>query len=385
MINLLHISYDLRRRNNQPVTSAVRDVIKETEQIADVKIVDLLRVPSFKEEMVTVDKKNRLLVNSFGLPFGIFLIFNLKRAYAKIVDAEKKGIIDFSGTNIIHAHKVTFEGYIAYKLALRYNSKLILTLRQTDAWIFKRRPDLIRHYKPVIERSNKIIYLMPYINKLMEEHLGKEFFSRHMKDKLEFIPNIVERDIDPELFSARNGYYSTALRMDRRSVKRKNIKRLFKAVKLLNNPDFKLVVIGDGGYLPTVKSWAEKLGIENNLSFKGRIPNSEMDKFYSASMAFIMPSLSESFGMVYAESLLNGTPIMYSKDAMGFDGIFENVGVGVNPFSVESIADGIRNLIENHSDYRKHIKELQQKGEFRIFSAAYVRDRYAEIIHSLIN
>ncbi len=385
MVNLLHLSYDLRRRKNAPVTSAVKDVINQTGKLAEVKTIDLLRVPSFKEEMLAVENKNHLLVNSFGLPLGIFLIYSLKRAYGKIVDAENKGIIDISETHIIHAHKVTFEGYIAYKLALRYNSKLILTLRQTDAWVFKTRPDLLRHYKPVIERSDKIIYLMPHINKLMEEYLGKEFFSRHMKDKLEFIPNIVERIIEPELFPPRNGYYCTALRMDKRSVKRKNIKRLFKAIKLLKDPDFKLIVIGDGSYFPKVKQWTEEFGITNNIILKGRIPNSEMDKFYSASKAFIMPSLSESFGMVYAESLLNGTPILYSKNAMGFDGIFENVGVGVDPHSVESIAEGIRNLIDNHSSYRQHINELQQKGEFRIFSAANVSERYSEIINSLMN
>ncbi len=385
MIKLLHISYDLRGRNNQPVTSAVRDLITQTEKLAHVQIVDLLRVPYFNKEKLSIEHKNHLLLNSFGLPFGIFLLYSLKRAYNKITDAENSGIIDLKGTNIIHAHKVTFEGYIAHKLALRYNSKLILTLRQTDAWIFGRRPDLLRHYKTVIESSDKIIYLMPHINKLMEKQLGKEFFSRHMKDKLEFIPNIVERNIDPGLPSPQNGYYSTALRMDKRSVKRKNIKRLFKAIKLLNDPDFKLVVIGDGSYSPQVKQWAGKMGIENNIIFKGRVPNSEMDKFYSASKAFVMPSLSESFGMVYAESLLNGTPIMYSKDAMGFDGIFENVGVGVNPFSVESIAEGIHNLIENHLAYKKHIKELQQQGDFKIFSAAHVKERYSEIINSLVN
>ncbi len=385
MNKLLHLTYDMRRRDNAPVTSAVSDVIKQTENIASVKIIDLLRVPSFKEEVLTAETNNHLIVNSFGLPFGIFLIYSLKRAFKKIVDAEKKGIIDFSGTNIIHAHKVTFEGYIAYRLALRYDSKLILTLRQTDAWIFKIRPDLIRLYKPVIERSSKIIYLMPHINKLMAEYLGREFFSRHMRDKLEFIPNIVERNTEPGLFTSQNGHYSTALRMDKRSVKRKNIKRLFKAIKYLNDPAFKLIVIGDGSYLPNVKQWVEKLGIEKNVIFKGSIPNSEMDKFYSSSNAFLMPSLSESFGMVYAESLLNGTPIMYSKDTMGFDGMFENVGVGVNPSSVESIAAGIRNLIDNNSSYRKHINELQQKGEFGIFSAAHVKDRYSEIINSLIN
>ena len=93
MTNLLHISYDLRRRKNAPVTSAVKDVINQTGKFAEVKTIDLLRVPSFKEEMLAVENKNHLLVNSFGLPFGIFLIYGLKRAYGKIVDAENKGII----------------------------------------------------------------------------------------------------------------------------------------------------------------------------------------------------------------------------------------------------------------------------------------------------
>lgn len=385
MTNLLHITYDMRRRTDTPITTAVKDVIIETKKIADVKIIDLLRVNTLSAELIKLQRNNHLMVNSFGFPFGIFLISGLKRTYKKIIDAENQGIIDFRSTDVIHAHKATFEGYIGYLLALKLNSKLILTLRQTDSWVFRRRPDLIKHFKPVFERSDKIIYLVPYIIVLMKKYLGEEFFNHHMRDKLEFIPNIVQRNIEPDLFGSQNGYYSTALRMDRRSVWRKNIKRLFKAVQILNDPAFKLIVLGDGDYFPKLKRLTVSLGIENNIIFKGNIPNAEMDKFYSSSTAFLMPSLSESFGMVYAESLLNGTPIMYSKDCMGFDGIFENVGVKVDPFSVDSIADGIRDLIKNHSIYKQNIMDMQQKGEFRIFSAAHVRNRYSQIINSLLN
>ena len=218
----------------------------------------------------------------------------------------------------------------------------------------------------------------------MRKYLGEDFFNLHMKDKLVFLPNIVERrpETRGETLTVGN-YYSTALRMDRRSVKRKNIKRLFKAIKILNDQDFKLLILGDGNYLPKVKKWAERFGIVENLIFKGKVLNSEMDKYYSNSKAFLMPSLSESFGMVYAESLENGAPIMYSKETMGFDGIFENVGVGINPLSVESIADGIRDLEINHPAYRRHIKELQKQGEFDIFTSEHVRNRYEEIINSL--
>ncbi len=109
-----------------------------------------------------------------------------------------------------------------------------------------------------------------------------------------------------------------------------------------------------------------------------------MDQYYASSIAFLMPSTSESFGLVYAEALLNGTPIMYSKDCMGFDGIFKNVGVGVDPFSVISIAEGIKDLMDHHSFYRQHITDLQQNGEFNIFSSDHVRQRYSDIVTSLM-
>ncbi len=136
MTRLLHLSYDLRPRKNMPVTTAVSDIINQTKTIADVKIIDLQRVVDFKKEFVIPRDTNHLMVNSFGLPYGFFFIHSLNRAYKKILQADKQGIFDIRATDIIHAHKITFEGYIAYKLAIRFNTKLILTIRQTDAWTF---------------------------------------------------------------------------------------------------------------------------------------------------------------------------------------------------------------------------------------------------------
>ena len=83
MKSILHLSYDLRRRNNAPVTSAVKDIIRQTENIALVNTIDLLRVPSLKEETLKMESNNHLIVNSFGLPFGIFLIYSLNRAFKR--------------------------------------------------------------------------------------------------------------------------------------------------------------------------------------------------------------------------------------------------------------------------------------------------------------
>ena len=379
-LNILHITYDLRDRLNREKTTAVKKLIDISKSYGSISTIDLLRVPFPKEEKIENISENHLVINSFGLPFGIFLIAGLNRAFEKILKARNSELIDLDLVNIIHAHKLTFEGLIGYKLAVRYNKNLIITLRQTDAWIFRRRPDLIKHFKPVIEKSYKIIYLIPYIVNLMRIHLGESYFSEHVQPKLEFLPNIVERRTKPNFEIIPDTVFMTALRMDKRSVKRKNIKRLIKAISLVKNAEFSLVILGNGDYISKVKKWTRSYKIDDKVIFIGNIPNEDMDRYYSNSIAFLLPSLSESFGMVYPESLLNGTPIMYSKNCMGFDGVFDNVGVGVNPISVESIAEGLTDLIQNNSFYRQHIKNLYSNGEFDIFSAEYIKERYFKIL-----
>jgi len=87
--------------------------------------------------------------------------------------------------------------------------------------------------------------------------------------------------------------------------------------------------------------------------------------------------------MVYAESLLNGTPIMYSKGYLGFDGYFEGVGTGVDPQSIESIKNGIEDLLNNGSEYRKNIESLNNAGEFKVFSKDYIRKTYVDTLENL--
>lgn len=89
----------------------------------------------------------------------------------------------------------------------------------------------------------------------------------------------------------------------------------------------------------------EKTLYKDLISFFGFIENDKISKYSSKSRGSILPSFSETIGVVYAESLLCGTPILYSKGT-GFDGIFENVVVSVESHYIENIARGIQTLIK---------------------------------------
>ncbi len=64
---------------------------------------------------------------------------------------------------------------------------------------------------------------------------------------------------------------------------------------------------------------------------------------------FIMPSFTETFGMVYAEALTQGLPVIYTRGE-GFDGNFDEgeVGYSVNSSNYIEISDRILKIIKNY-------------------------------------
>jgi len=383
-LSILHITYDLRDRHNREKTSAVRNLIKLNQNFSNISVIDILRTPILFEEKSELISQNHLVIDSFGLPFGLLFRMSQNRVVKKIYDADSSGLFRINSTKLIHSHKMTFDGYVGYQIALKYDLPFIVTVRQTDTMVLNKKRGLIKHFKPLIIKCEKIFYLIPQITLRLEKILGTDFFEKHIKDKLVFLPNIVERKTDTENKHVVKNNFVTVLRMDKRSVKRKNLKRLLLGFKKLNNREFKLKIIGTGDYMYKVMEWVDELELKDRITFLGKVENSLIDEHYANAEAFLLPSISESFGMVYAEALMNGTPIMYSKDRLGFDGMFEGVGVGVDPLSVDSIAEGIKNLSSNSTNFRSKIRELDNNNAFDVFSSEYINNKYKQIISSII-
>jgi glycosyltransferase involved in cell wall biosynthesis len=385
MKKILHLSYDLRDRHNREVTTAVSNLINISRSQFDPFIIDLVRVTKPQQEMIQMKNPGHLMINVFGLPYGFLMNWSQDRAFKRIKKAESQKLITLNEFSMVHAHKLTFEGIAGYKLASHLNIPFMVTLRQTDTYVFNRKPGAVETFKPIIKSCGRFIYLIPQILKRMKKIFGEDFFEKYIEPKAVHLSNIVERNILTEDSGVDRNVLLTVMRMTKKSVERKNLKRLLMAFQLINREDVKLRIIGDGEYFPTVRSWVNDFGLNDKVIFEGAIPNEEIDKYYKSTHAFLLPSISETFGMVYAESLLNGTPIMFSKDYLGFDGYFEGVGAGVDPKSVESIKNGIVDLLDNSDNYRKKIDELEKLGEFKIFSSEYVTEKYNRVLSEEVN
>ena len=380
MLNILHLTYDYYRPG---VTDAVKNLIDSTRKISDPKVISLQRVVNFKEEAVKLKSDWFLEINSFGLPSGIFHLNHLNRVFNVINKSHSEKLMNLDSVDIIHAHKLTFEGYIGYLLSQKFNKPLLISLRQTDFFVLNYRPDLIKKIKKILKKSEFVLYIAPYMVSRIKRVVGTKFFDEDVKHKLIFQPNIVDRKFTESSNSFSKNTLFSALVMSKRAVKRKNLKNLFKAIKLTDNLEYILHIAGDGEYYQVLKEWVErKYKISNKVRFLGAIANSEMDSYYKSAMAFVLPSFSETFGMVYGESLLNGTPILYSRGT-GFDGMFTDVGVSVNPHSPISIAEGLTQIIGKNKYYRNTISKLRKQNAFRIFSPEFAQDTYKKCIDKI--
>jgi glycogen(starch) synthase len=81
------------------------------------------------------------------------------------------------------------------------------------------------------------------------------------------------------------------------------------------NPDVMFVVSGSGDMEGQMIRLASDMGISDHLFFTGFMRGEELLKLYRAADLFVMPSVSEPFGITPLEALANHTPVLISKQS----------------------------------------------------------------------
>ncbi|MBS4534361.1 glycosyltransferase [Clostridium sp. D2Q-14] len=84
----------------------------------------------------------------------------------------------------------------------------------------------------------------------------------------------------------------------------------------------------------------------NYLGFKTK---DEFIRIYRENDIFVLPSINETFGLVYAGAMSQGLPVVYTKD-QGFDGQFKDgiVAFSANHKCPTEIAKKINGLVANY-------------------------------------
>lgn len=120
----------------------------------------------------------------------------------------------------------------------------------------------------------------------------------------------------------------------------------------------KFVFAGDGDMLDYLINKSIEMGVEDKVVFTGFMDHSDVDKLYSMADVFVMPSISEPFGLTAIEAISNGTPVIMSKQS-GVSEIIKNA-LKIDFWDVDELANQILGIIR-YKPLAKHIATTAQK------------------------
>lgn len=145
----------------------------------------------------------------------------------------------------------------------------------------------------------------------------------------------------------------------------KNLVRLVAAWAQLQPQPFPLVVAG--AWDPRhqrPRECAQTLGLDDEIRWLGRVPDSDLPALYTGAIAFVFPSLYEGFGLPVLEAMACGTPVACSNSS-SLPEVSGDAAVAFDPTSVRAIADGLAGVLAS-ADLRAELRErgLRQATRF---------------------
>lgn len=153
--------------------------------------------------------------------------------------------------------------------------------------------------------------------------------------------------------------------------------------KTHQNWSLNLVGTGDKKYLSFLEKTVKDLSLER-IKFLDPVTGSAKWQTYYDSDLFVLPSPSENFGMVVAEALACGTPVLTTDRTPWKDLPVKGAGWCVN-FGVEGLLIGLNEAMNKSSDELTQMGILGKKWIKEDFSANKVGHEMAEVYSWLLN
>lgn len=242
---------------------------------------------------------------------------------SKLVDMVKLHKIE-----LLHVHYAIPHAYAGYMAKQMLKDEgitipMVTTLHGTDITLVGNHP----FYKPAVTFSiNKSDFVTSVSQSLKEDTL--KLFN--IKNEIQVIPNFIELDKstkDPSIPCRRSVMANENERIITHISNFRKVKRIPDVIKIFDKIQkeipAKLMMVGDGPEKEKAEKLCLELGIQDKVIFFGN--SNEIDRILCLTDLFLLPSETESFGLVALEAMACGVPVISSNSGglpeVNFDGI----------------------------------------------------------------
>ncbi|MCZ3366924.1 MULTISPECIES: glycosyltransferase family 4 protein [Methanobacterium] len=256
--------------------------------------------------------------------------------------------------DLIHAHYVMPPGLIAVICSMFSGTKTAITIHGSDIFVLARKPLLKSIIKFILKRSD---YVFVVSDSLKENVL--KLGIEGLEDKL----SITYNSVDVERFRPdQMGTFKEEMHINPQKpvvlfvgnlVWQKGVEYLIRAKEFLN-VDAEIVIVGDGPLLEELKGIVEFEKIEG-ITFTGA--RNDIEDIMPSADVVVVPSVSESFGIVILEAMASGKPVVATKVGGIPEVVNKKIGILINPEDPVGLAEAINKILQD-----KELKENMGKN-----------------------
>ena len=265
---------------------------------------------------------------------------------------------------ILHAHWWLPGGLVGALAALLTRTPLVITTHGTDIEMLRRTRWAAPLARFVFARARAITCGSTY--------LREQLLALGVADAARV--SVVPMPVAPEFENQKSKAKSQKSAIENRQSKiltvarltvQKSIDTLIDALALV--PGARLTIIGDGPERAALEQQARALNLQDCVEFLGTLPQKELPRYYAECAVFVLPSIREGMGLVLAEALLCGAPVIAANSGGVTDIVKDGeTGLLFRERDPRALADAITTLLND----RARAARLASNG------AAWVRERY---------
>jgi glycosyltransferase involved in cell wall biosynthesis len=269
------------------------------------------------------------------------------------VTATYRAIKDFS-PNVMNTHYMKHTGLAAVIAEKRFKVPNVLTFAGSDVpgpgtpWFWK-------YYDRWVAKS------------ATEVTFVSEYCRQAIYGQGSNVGTVISNGVDLEKFTPQHDrsrirqklsfpQHSSILLAVQRLSPKKRVDIIIQAMPYIlhRHPNTLLVIGGSGSSQPKLVSLVQQLGLSQSVLLMGHVPHNDLPLYYAMADIFVFHSTYETFGIVIAEAMASGTPVVSVRSTAIPEVVQEgHTGLLATPLDPIDMANKITDLLDSPSKIRK--------------------------------
>jgi len=353
--------------------------------VEPISICEIIKKPLVIKKLFNIEEElidGLKILRAFNLRVPKFWLPNIYIEQYAYIRLYKYAVKKYGKPNLLHVHSSIWGGWYAYKIKIKYKVPYIITEhrgRFVDNKYAQKENQLPTNFKKyLLKIFSNSSYICPVSSAMIDKI---KYYSPDSRVKAIF--NMVNEELFYYIKFRKRKKFTFIVVAGLIPLKGIDI-LLYSFKEVINRySECELLIIGDGIEKDNLLKLNKKLNITQQVYFLGTQSRDMVSKYMKESHAFVLPTKYEAFGVVFAEALVVGLPVISTKKSGGPDDFINSKnGTLVEIDNINELSVAMKNMVKNYSKYNN--KEIADNAK-RLFGKEYFQKHYMEIYKKVVD